>query len=78
MIKIRLEINETENWNKAEKINKTKSWFLRSQENKSLARMIKKEDSNYKNQEKKREHLTKIKRIRSEYFEQLYANKLDR
>lgn len=42
MIKIRLEISETENWNKAKKINKTKSWFLRSQENNSLARMIKK------------------------------------
>ena len=86
IIKIRAEISEKETKETITKINKAKSWFLEkiNKIDKPLARLIKKKGE--KNQINKirnengeittdRQH--KIQRIIRDYYQQLYANKMD-
>ena len=84
IIKIRAEINEKETKTIA-KSNKTKSWFFEkiNKIDKPLVRLIKKKWE--KNQINKigneigeiTTHNTEIQRIIRDYYQQLYANKLD-
>ena len=86
IIKIRAEISEKETKETITKINKAKSWFFEkiNKIDKPLARLIKKKGE--KNQINKirnengeittdRQH--KIQRIIRDYYQQLYANKMD-
>ena len=86
IIKIRAEINAKETKETIAKINKAKSWFFEkiNKIDKPLARLIKKKGE--KNQINKirnengeittdRQH--KIQRIIRDYYQQLYANKMD-
>ena len=85
IIKIRAEINETETKETLAKINKTKTWFFEkiNEMKKSLARLIKKQREKNQinkirneNGETTRDN-TEIQRIIRDYYQQLYANKID-
>ena len=85
IIKIRAEINEKETKETIAKINKTESWFFEkiNKIDKLLARLIKKQRE--KNQVNKIRNEngeittenTEIQRITSDYYQQLYASKMD-
>ena len=85
IIKIRAEINEKEAKETIAKINKTKSWFFEkiNKIDKLLARLIKKK--RVKNQINKIRNEngetttdnTEIQRIITDYYQQLYADKMD-
>ena len=85
ILKIRAEINAKETKETIAKINKTKSWFFEkiNKIDKPLARLIKKQRE--KNQINKIRNENgeiaadnrEIQRIVRDYYEQLYANKMD-
>ena len=85
ILKIRAEINAKETKETIAKINKAKSWFFEKINNidKPLVRLIKKQRE--KNQINKIRNEngeystdnTEIQRIIREYYQQLYANKID-
>ena len=85
IIKIRAEINEKVTKESTTKNNKTKSWFFEKiiKIDKPLARLIKKErEKNLINKirNENREITTgntEIQRIIKDYYQQLYANKMD-
>ena len=82
--KITTEINEIETKKTIEKISETKSWFFEkiNKIDKPLARLIngKREDSNQKVRHEKGEvtmDITEIQRIIRNYYQLVYANKMD-
>ena len=85
ILKIREEINEKETKETIAKINKTKSWFFEkiNKIDKPLARLIKKQREKdqinkiiNENAETTTDN-TEIQRIIRDYYQQLYANKMD-
>ena len=84
IIKIRAEINEKETKETIAKLNKTKRWFFQkiSKTDKPLARLIKKKReknqiNKTRNEKGEMTTNTEIKRIIRDYYQQLYANKMD-
>ena len=85
IIKIRAEINEKETKETIAKINKTKSWFFEkiNKIDKPLARLIKKiKEKNQINKFRNENgeitaDNTEVQRIIRDYYQQLYANKMD-
>ena len=85
ILKIRAEINAKETKEMIAKLNKAKSWFFEriNKIDKPLARLIKKQRE--KNQINKIRHEngeitidnTEIQKIKRDYYQQLYANKMD-
>ena len=85
IIKIRAEINAKETKETIAKINKAKSWFLEkiNKIDTPLARLIKKQReknqiNRIRNENRKiTTNNTEIQRIIRDYYQQLYANKMD-
>ena len=85
IIKIRAEINKIETKKTVERINETKSWFFEkiNKIDKPLVRLTKKqrEKTQVNKIRNERGEITmgtmEIQRIIREYYEKLYANKLD-
>ena len=84
IIKIRAEISAKETKETIAKINKTKNWFFEkiNKIGKPLARLIKKKReknqiNKTRNEKGEMTTNTEIKRIIRDYYQQLYANKMD-
>ena len=85
ILKIRAEINTKETKETIAKINKAKSWFFEriNQIDKPLARLIKKQREKNKINKIRNENgeitkdNTEIQRIIGDYYQQLYASKMD-
>ena len=85
ILKIREEINAKETKETIAKINKAKSWFFEkiNKIDKPLARLIKKQREKNQINKLRNENgqittdSTEIRRILRDYYQQLYANKMD-
>ena len=84
ILKIRAEINAKETKETIAKINKTKSWFFEkiNKIDKPLARLIKKQRKKIKSiklevKMERSQQTSQIQRIITDYYQQLYANKMD-